>query len=281
MAMVLTVFGTRGSIPAPGPDTNRYGGNTSCVCVENGTGHVVVLDAGSGIRLAGQHLPPETRRIDILLTHLHMDHIQGLGFFGPLYKPGLEVHIWGPPSTTRTLRKRLARYLSPPLFPVRLRDLPSSVRCHDVRNGGWEFEDYKVEASLVCHPDPTVGYRLTHKGRALAYLPDHEPQLGRRDHRLPQAEWLSGFRVAEGADLLLHDAQYTEEEYRTRVGWGHCTPELAVRFAETVDAHKLLFFHHDPARGDEQLEQVCEAAADTHKGKIDIGPAAEMDRYVV
>ncbi|MBK9368827.1 MAG: MBL fold metallo-hydrolase [Deltaproteobacteria bacterium] len=163
------------------------------------------------------------KRVDLLLTHLHMDHIQGLGFFAPLYTPGLDVHLWGPPSTTRTLRSRLNRYLSPPLFPVRIRELPSRVHCHDVTQGQWEIGDFKVRSSLVAHPDPTLGYRLESEGRIVTYLPDHEPQLGCRTG-LPTTEWLSGHHLAEGADLLIHDAQYTEDEYLNRVGWGTAPP---------------------------------------------------------
>jgi Beta-lactamase superfamily domain len=129
--MRVTLFGTRGSIAAPGPETNRYGGNTPAVEVRGRDGTVLVLDAGTGIRRLGMQIVPTTTRIDILLSHLHMDHIQGLGFFGPLYDPRINVHIWGPASSLLTLEARLARYLSPPLFPVHLRDLPS-VFCHEV-----------------------------------------------------------------------------------------------------------------------------------------------------
>ena len=129
--MRVTLYGTRGSIPTPGPETMRYGGNTPAVqvCAENGA--VLVLDAGSGIRRIGAQLSATTTRVDILLTHLHMDHIQGLGFFPPLYNPAVEVHVWGPAGTALSLEARLSRYLSPPLFPIHLRDLPS-VSCHHV-----------------------------------------------------------------------------------------------------------------------------------------------------
>ena len=278
--MKVTFYGTRGSLPSPGPETTRYGGNTSCLTVSNETGQTLIFDAGSGIRVAGQNLSIGTKRVDVLLTHLHMDHIQGLGFFGPLYTPGIEVHFWGPPSTTRSLRKRLARYLSPPLFPVRFREVPSKVTCHDLSTAGFEIGDFKLRAHLITHPGPTLGYRIEADGRSMAYLPDHEPQLGCRNG-LPKAEWLSGHSIAEGVDLLVHDAQYTEDEYRSRVGWGHCTPELAVRYAETVEAKRLLFFHHDPGRSDAQLEAVCQEATATHKGEIGIAAAAEADSHEV
>ena len=129
--MRVTLFGTRGSLAAPGAETNQYGGNTSTVEVCANDGTLLVLDAGTGIRRLAKQIPLATARIDILLTHLHMDHIQGLGFFGPLYDPGVDVHIWGPASSMLRLEARLSRYLSPPLFPVHLRDLPKVV-CHEV-----------------------------------------------------------------------------------------------------------------------------------------------------
>src|SRR4249919_160477 len=158
--MRITLFGTRGSLAAPGAETNRYGGNTSTVevCADDGT--LLVLDAGTGIRRLAKQIPLATARIDVLLTHLHMDHIQGLGFFGPLFRPGFEVHLWGPPSTTQDLRHRLGRYLSPPLFPVRLRDVDATLRLHDVPTGPFSVGSFTVQASAVIHPGPTVGYRI-------------------------------------------------------------------------------------------------------------------------
>ena len=261
MPLEVTLWGTRGSLPAPGPDTMRYGANTSCVTVRSGAGELLILDAGTGIRRVGSLVRDEDTDVHILLTHLHMDHIQGLGFFEPLFQSGRRVRIWGPPSTSRSLRRRLGRYLSPPLFPVRLNEVPSIVNCRDVVHTTFEIGSFQVTGHLVCHPDPTLGFRISSEGRTVAYLPDHEPQLGVRT--LPRAEWLSGFHLAEGADLLIHDAQYTDEEYASRVGWGHCTVELAMRFAEQVEARKLLFFHHDPAHSDDALAQMHARAAAT------------------
>jgi phosphoribosyl 1,2-cyclic phosphodiesterase len=146
--MKITLWGTRGSLGAPGPETVRYGGNTSCVEVESG-GTRLILDAGTGIRRLGAGLGPEVGRVDVLLTHLHMDHIQGLGFFRPLDEPGQEVHLWGPPSTTLDLGARLSRYLSPPLFPVRLRELPCQLSLHHVPLGRFEIGGLRIDAALV------------------------------------------------------------------------------------------------------------------------------------
>jgi ribonuclease BN (tRNA processing enzyme) len=216
----------------------------------------------------------EDTEIHILLTHLHMDHVQGLGFFEPLFRGGRRVRIWGPPSTCRSLRRRLGRYLSPPLFPVRLNELASIVSCHDVVNDTFDIGHFRVTGELVCHPDPTLGYRVECDGKTVTYLPDHEPQLGCRT--LPRDEWLSGFRLARGADLLLHDAQFTAQEYASRVGWGHCTAELAVQFAEQVGAQKLLFFHHDPSHSDDMLDRMHQdAIAGLSDGPLRVQGACE------
>ncbi len=253
--MRITLFGTRGSVAAPGPETARYGGNTSTVLVEGDDGTLLVLDAGTGIRRLGAQIPPETKRVDILLTHLHMDHIQGLGFFGPLYNPAVEVHLWGPGSSTLSLESRLSRYLSPPLFPVHLRDL-SGIICHEVPCAPFEIGPFRIRTALVCHPNPTVGYRIEEQGRVAAYLPDHEPVLGLKDGQWPEPEWISGYELAAGADLLIHDSQYTDEEYAHCVGWGHSTYRHAFEFAARVGAKEIVLFHHDPGHDDAMLDRL-------------------------
>lgn len=253
--MNITFWGTRGSLAAPGPDTARYGGNTACVEVRAADGTVLVLDAGTGIRRCGAALPASLRRVDILLTHLHMDHIQGLAFFRPLRTPGVEVHIWGPASSTLSLHARLSRYLSPPLFPVRLRDLEARVEFHEVPCGSAEIGPFRLSAELICHPDSAVGYRLVSPDGSLAYLPDHEPALGVRDVPL-SADWTSGAALAAGVDVLIHDAQYTSAEYAGRVGWGHSSFAQARAFAALTGAKHLVGFHHDPGRDDDDLDRL-------------------------
>ena len=253
--MRVTLWGTRGSLAAPGPETVRYGGNTACVEVRGKRNALLVLDAGTGIQRLGAMVRGGRGRIDLLLTHLHMDHIQGLGFFEPLYERGREIHIWGPPSPTLDLRTRLARYLSPPLFPVRLRDLPCRLTLHNVPPERFEVGGLEVEAALVCHPGSTVGYRISEGTRSLAYLPDHEPALGLREFP-GEPEWTSGFDLAAGADLLIHDAQYTTEEYQKRVGWGHSSIGDAIAFAAVAGARRFVPFHHDPTHDDAMLDCI-------------------------
>lgn len=253
--MKAVLWGTRGSIAVAGPGTVEYGGDTASVEVRDSSGRLFILDGGSGIRTLGENVE-DPRRVDILLTHLHMDHVQGLPFYRPLLDPEVEVHLWGPISTTRDLRQRLARYLSPPLFPVRVRDL-ADVHFHDVLPGSFTLGDVTVHADLICHPGATLGYRLEENGSALAYLPDHEPAFGNRDFPGDPA-WTSGYGLAADADVLIHDAQYTDEEYEQKAGWGHSSLTHLAAFATLARARRLVTFHHDPAHDDQTLDQLHE-----------------------
>ena len=272
--MKVTPYGVRGSLAAPGSATARYGGNTSCVRVTGPDGTVIVLDAGTGIRALALELPTTLSRVDVLLTHLHMDHIIGLGFFGPLYNSAMEVHIWGPASATLSLEARLRRYLAPPLFPVLLRDLPCRLELHHTGRSRFSIGPFQIRAARICHPGPTVGYRIETETSSLAYLPDHEPALGTR--RFPvDPEWTSGFELAHDVDLLLHDAQYTREEYPGHAGWGHSTMHDALAFGQLAGVKHLAPFHHDPGRHDDALEKALAVALAEIKPDFPVTPAAE------
>ena len=268
--MRLTLLGTRGSFPHIGPQMVGYGGNTSCIEVLGDDGTVVILDAGTGIRLASSATDPKVRRMDILLTHFHMDHLQGLGFFAPLFNPNMEVHIWGPPSTTMTLHNRLARYLSPPLFPVCIRDFSCKLVLHDAPRGKFRIGGVTVKSDLVCHPGPTMGFRISDDRATIAYLPDHEVALGVA--AFPDlASWTSGMGLAAGADLLFHDSQYDEAEYAERIGWGHSTPRHSATFARIAEVKRLVTFHHDPNHSDARLDEMLEDAASQANGVAPLG----------
>jgi len=266
--MKVTLWGTRGSLPTPGMDTSAYGGNTSCVAVEGDEGTQLVLDAGTGIRALGTTIRADLPRIDILLTHLHMDHIQGLGFFAPLYRPDLDVHIRGPASTRLDLRTRLMRYLSPPLFPVRLSELPCAMTLHEVGDGTLRIGEFTVQSALVCHPGPTVGYRITDsRGSVVTYLPDHEPALGAKPFPSTPTEWTSGGKLAADSDLLIHDGQYSTQEYADRIGWGHSSLRHMFDFAALTGVKHLVPFHHDPSHDDAGLTRMMrEAIVDARPG---------------
>lgn len=265
--MLARVWGSRGSLASPGPRTVRYGGNTSCVEVRLDDGTALVLDAGTGLRELGYALTAEgVRTVHVLLSHLHLDHLQGLAFFGLLYDPGVAMHIWGPPSPTRALEERIAGYMSEPLFPVNLTDIPCQVTFHDAPEQ-WTIGSAEIFSSSVSHVGPTLGYRIEEDGRALAYIPDHEPSLG-MDLRRMDLGWISGFGLAAGVDILLHDSQYTEAEYRSHVGWGHSSIEHVVTLALMAKVRQLVLFHHDPSHSDHDLEDLLRRAVELWEGGV-------------
>jgi ribonuclease BN (tRNA processing enzyme) len=233
----------------------RYGGNTSCVQVTLSDGTILSLDSGTGIRALGLALPAEGTRIQILLTHLHLDHIQGLMFFAPAFRPTSEIVIWGPEAADAPLQDRIARYISAPLSPIEVRELPCDVSFRDAPHTEWEIGSARVRAASVTHRGPTLGYRLTEGDTTLCYIPDHEPALG-ADLQRDGEEWISGFDLARDADLLIHDCQYTEDEYPEHVGWGHSSLEQTLTFARRTGARRLLLFHHDPLHSDDFLDRL-------------------------
>jgi phosphoribosyl 1,2-cyclic phosphodiesterase len=262
--MKVAFWGVRGSIPVADPGALRYGGNTSCVTVRLGDGSLVVLDAGTGIRALGTTLKT-TGPIHILLTHLHLDHIMGLLFFAPLFQPEREVSIWGPRSSVAGLRDRLARYLSTPLSPVEIRELPATVSFQACPPESWRIGPAEVLCTRVAHRGPTLGYRISEGSESLAYLPDHEPGLGQRLDSDPP-EWISGLALARDASLLIHDAQYTELEYETTIGWGHSRVADALAFARRSGARRVRLFHHDPAHDDAMLDRLAAEAREAWAG---------------
>ena len=272
--MNVTFWGTRGSLATPGKTTLRYGGNTSCVQVTGDEGSVLVLDAGTGIRELSRALPHNLKRVDVLLSHLHMDHIQGLGFFMPLYHPDMEVHIWGPASTTMDLRSRLTRYLSPPLFPVHLRDLPCKLHIHDDAFMDQDIQEFRVTSLLVAHPGPTVGLRIAGAHGSVAYMPDHEPVIGSL-RLLPDRDWVSGMQVAQNVDLLIHDSQYTDTEYLSRVGWGHSSMRHALEFARMAEVGAMVPFHYDPTHTDDDLDGMFHSILSEVSPAFPVQPAKE------
>ena len=272
--MNVTFWGTRGSIATPGPETVRYGGNTSCLGVTgDASDHLLILDAGTGLRRLGASLAPQVAEIDLLLSHLHLDHIIGLGFFAPLFRPDLTPRIWAPPATT-SLLDRLGRYLSPPLFPIRLRDVGCQLELRDAPDRPFRCGEFSVRAESIIHPDPAVGYRVESDRASLTYLPDHEPALSPEFPSL--LDWTSGAGLAAQADLLIHDAQYTSPEYQERIGWGHSSLDDAVAFADRVEARRLVFFHHDPSRDDDAIDAMLQAGKRASRGTVVLAASEGM-----
>jgi phosphoribosyl 1,2-cyclic phosphodiesterase len=272
--MNIKVWGARGSVPAPGPETMRYGGNTSCCELTLSDGSTLILDAGTGIRNLGLALGGRgsiRQPIHILLTHLHLDHIQGLMFFAPAFRPECEIVIWGPASPEASLRDRIARYISAPLAPVEVRELPSLVSFREAEPLEWNIGPARIRAQSVNHRGPTLGYRITDGDSSLCYIPDHEPGLGAPLSQLGD-DWISGFDLAQHATMLIHDCQYTDREYPNHLGWGHSPMSDALEFGHRVAAERLLLFHHDPLHSDEFLDSLGEEVAEHW---ADLGGAAE------
>ena len=251
--MRVKVWGARGSIPSPGPETTRFGGNTSCVEITLSDGTTIVLDAGTGLRNLGLRMTGEGKQVNILLTHLHLDHIQGLMFFAPAFSPDSELVIWGPEAPDAPLLDRIARYISAPLAPVEVRELPCRVSFKDAPHTEWRIGPATVRAASITHRGPTLGYRITDGDTSLCYIPDHEPVLGGELARI-DAEWISGYELAREATLLLHDCQYSDEEYPNHVGWGHSSLSDTLAFARRTQPERLLLFHHDPMHTDDFLD---------------------------
>jgi phosphoribosyl 1,2-cyclic phosphodiesterase len=219
--------------------------------VETADGRLVILDCGSGLRLLGNALaadPPA--ELDILLTHMHLDHVAGLGFFAPLFMD-TTVRVWGPRLGDVPLAERIDTYLSPPLFPVRYADIPATVDVTEVRDETWEVAGLTVTAAPVQHAGGALGYRLEEAGRTLTFIPDNELGL--------DAD--SGVELATGADVLFHDAQYMDAEYPSKVGWGHSSLSDFAAFVRRTEPGRVFMFHHDPIRDDEMLEEMRDEAA--------------------
>ena len=243
----------------------RYGGNTSCLEVVLDDGTTLVLDAGTGARALGLELAPNGAPIHLLLTHLHLDHLEGLGFFGPIWNADNEVHIWGPASPVRGLAERIAAVPLAAALPDPALRRPRAARLP--RRPGRAVGDRRRPRGgrPGRAPGPTVGYRIEADGAVLAYIPDHEPTMG-TDLTELTLDWISGAGVAEDADVLLHDSQYFEEEYDQRVGWGHSSVAHTVAFARLARVRRLILFHHDPHHTDGDLIELLARARELWDG---------------
>jgi CheY-like chemotaxis protein len=270
--MKVTFWGTRGSIATPGPDTVRFGGNTSCVEVATDSGARFMIDCGTGARPLGQHWlanAPKPLRASILISHTHWDHIQGFPFFAPLFIPGNEFSVYAPVGGGRSLHAILAGQMEFTYFPVDLDQLPAKIEYCDLGEGTHEIGGMRVSAQYLNHPASTLGYRIEADGVSVAYLADHEPYAGQLwIQDLPPGKMESILhdndrrhaRFMAGADLVIHDAQYTPAEYPSKKNWGHSTYEYATGVAAAAGVRKLALTHHDPTHNDAFLEDVEKAA---------------------
>ncbi len=261
--MEVTFWGTRGSIAKAGPSTLRYGGNTSCIEVRSDAGTLIVLDCGTGAHGLGEKLVAQSGGSPIeghlLISHTHWDHIQGLPFFAPMFQPDGSWNVYGPRGLAGSLGETLAGQMQYSYFPVSIEQLAARVQYHDLVEGSFQIDDVTVHTTYLNHPALTLGYRLEVDGATLVYASDHEPHdraLGPGGDISSSRHDLAHARFFDGADLLIHDAQYVAEEYPSKAGWGHSTVEYVVDAAQHAGVAQVALFHHDPSRTDEQVDEI-------------------------
>jgi phosphoribosyl 1,2-cyclic phosphodiesterase len=274
----LTFWGTRGSIPTPGPQTTRYGGNTSCVSITGSDGRLVILDAGTGLRALGHQLmvqPGAPIAADILLSHTHWDHIQGLPFFKPLSAAGNRFCVFGAAQSEVPLQEILRRQMDPVVFPIPLEALAARIEVQDIDEGEFSLADFRVRAFRLRHPGTTLGYRLEPRqgGRQVAYVTDNE--LGPGGTYSVSPDWRARLvQFLAGTDTLIHDAMYSDQFIQQRAGWGHSTPRQAVELAGAAGCERLVLFHHEPENDDTMMDQLV-ADARAHARRV--APGLEVD----
>jgi phosphoribosyl 1,2-cyclic phosphodiesterase len=288
--MRVRFWGTRGSIPKPGQTTLRYGGNTCCVEVRASDGTLIVLDCGTGSHELGGELVSASSNPThghLLISHTHWDHIQGFPFFAPLFVPDNVWEIYAPSGRGHQLEASLAGQMSYEYFPITLEALNADVRLHDLKEGIVDLGSVRVTTQYMNHPGLTLGYRLEADGATVVYATDYEP------HSLYPLETLPGttpvhhedrrhIRFLAGADLIIHDAQYTLDDFPAKKGWGHAPMERVVDYAILAGAKQLALFHHDPSHHDEMVDQTCEAArARVAAGKSTLQVFAAAEGQVV
>jgi phosphoribosyl 1,2-cyclic phosphodiesterase len=256
--MQITFWGIRGSIPAPGPDTSRYGGNTSCVEVRLDNHTLIIFDAGTGLRLLGHAILAQAFpvKLYLFLSHMHWDHIQGLPFFAPAYRQDVEICVFGPHGGLASLEQSICDQMRRPYYPIPMHAMAANFHFTELTEGSVvDLPGAKVEVGALNHPGKTLGYRLLADGRVFVYATDNEPfGPSPASQHLPCPSRI--LALAQGADLLIQDAQYTPDEYAQRIGWGHSTYLDALHIAHDAEVDRLVLFHHDPTHSDAQVDHI-------------------------
>jgi phosphoribosyl 1,2-cyclic phosphodiesterase len=264
----VTFFGVRGSTPCPCEENRRYGGNTACVALEVPGEDPIVFDLGTGLRFFGETQPQDgTFRGTALVTHLHWDHVQGLPFFVPVLQDGARLDVYAPAQDGLSLAEAFDEFMRPPYFPVRIADLPGQIVFHDMGEDDVALGNAKVRVRQVPHVGTTLGYRVDWHGVSIAYVSDHQ-QPDDPDHVDEGV-----IELCDGADLIIHDAQYTPDEFAQKSTWGHCTVTYAVEVARRAGARRLALFHHDPGHCDAQVDELLRQAQE-------LGAAAGLEEVI-
>lgn len=255
--MELAFYGVRGSCPCPSEANRRYGGNTACVALTDGNNPPIIFDLGTGLRAFGDTQPLDGSFVGTaLVTHIHWDHVQGLPFFPPADRHGAKFDIYGPQQEEGTLAALFDGFMRPPYFPVTCAELRGDIKFHEVLKDEIVIGPAKVVVRPVPHNGPTVGYRVVWDGRVVTYISDHQAPLGL------DTVADSVLELAQGADILIHDSQYTRSEFEEKAHWGHCTIDYAVTVAREAGAKKLVMFHHDPSHGDDRMDDLLAEAVE-------------------
>ncbi len=254
--LTISFYGVRGSTPCSSPEIHRYGGNTSCVVLEGEDGDPIIFDLGTGLRPFGNDVgSAKPFHGTALLTHLHWDHVQGLPFFAPIHTAGSTLDVYGPCSDEACLSDAFGTFVNPPFFPVHFSDLIGDITFHDAMDCEFEIGPAKVMCRPVPHVGLTNGYRVDWGGRSIAYMSDHQEPFGQPNHVADGV-----LELADGVDVLIHDAQFTTSEYEARPDWGHCSIRYALEVAHQAKAKQLVLFHHDPTHHDEMIDDLLDEA---------------------
>ena len=280
--MKVTFWGVRGSIPTPGTDTHRWGGNSSCVEVQEEGAAPIILDCGTGARKLGFKLVSEpARELNLLFTHLHMDHVFGFPFFVPIYTPGYSVRVTVPAFSEEDAREKLARYLNGTYHPTRLREVPANVSFHPIRAGrSFEAGGFSVKATALNHPGGSMGYRIeAPSGATLAYMTDTAPFArpgeGIAAGHPPLAAESRVLDFMRGCDLVLYDTMYDYQEYLEKMTWGHSYPEYAAKLCHAAEVEQLVLFHHLPDASDGYLDGLARKWAEHDHPKVVLAKEGE------
>lgn len=256
--MNVNFFGVRGSTPCACRELARYGGNTACVALEAPGHDPLVFDLGTGLRFWGETQPQDgSFRGAALVSHMHWDHVQGLPFFVPVLRPGAQLDVYGPPPEGMSLEQAFRAFVRPPFFPVEIEALNGEITFHDLLDDHVVVGDAKVTSRTVPHSGRTAGYRVEYAGVTVAYISDHQAPS---DGSMEVADTV--LELADGVDLLIHDAQYTPEEFALKADWGHCTIDYAVNVAAQAGARRVALFHHDPSHDDDMLDRLTATAVE-------------------
>lgn len=264
--MDLTFYGVRGSCPCPSERNLRYGGNTACVALTSEGEEPIVFDLGTGLRAFGDTQPVDgSFNGTALVTHIHWDHVQGLPFFPPADRVGARLRVYGPQQDEGSLKELIDDFMRPPYFPVKVSELRGEYSFHEVLKDEFRLGAAHVTVRPVPHVGPTVGYRVAWHDRVVTYISDHQAPLDLESVPEPVLE------LAAGADVLIHDAQYTPDEFRQKAHWGHCTIDYAIRVAREAGVHTLVLFHHDPSHTDDRMDELladARASAGPHSPEV-------------